>query len=547
MTTHKLLTYPLLLAALLAPVASCMSQDHGQDYDLENTDDTKADGATTAPQVTDDQLNGIWLVSTDGQDGERATMIESWSAIGIQLHDGATVTPLVRSADTLTGDGITLTVHPNKAGIRDDELEGTIGGQTVTLRRDTKVKAPITVAFPGNEPYRAWLEDTILPLAQQDRESFKRFSHSQVYAFLSRCELYKHGSWFREYMKGSTWAEQSKSFSNIIYAMDHQTTTPHAIVGNYKFQTAVKANLKDPTKIGLALSSLGMYFSTAAGGALRFPIASDSTAYFITDRPARAELLGLVVMDTPTHGPLASTFGRQLLDLGAMPASDDPTYARTMLELLAKTDNSRAEQLSPTGRSALTDWFSVMTIEDYRGVAFGYPTLGWGYNMTNVQFYGLVVRSLARPGMTDSTGQPIAGQVIVGNTLEPGDPSYADVLNGGNDMQEYPDMARLKQLATQFLVQYHPDVVNNVYSAFATIIPLDQADYRAQQDIFHYITAQFYAPQSRGLTGATADQAIAAVAALFDTLDADSANFQAFILANGITQATTPAPKSTGF
>ncbi|MBI3181917.1 MAG: hypothetical protein HYZ28_07210 [Myxococcales bacterium] len=125
------------------------------------------------------------------------------------------------------------------------------------------------------------------------------------------------------------------------------------------------------------MSTFGMYFPTSAGRSLRLPITSDSTAYFITDRPVRAERIGLVVMDTPSHGPLASTFGRQLLDLGEMPASDSPACARAMMDLLAKSDVSRAGQ------------------------------------------------------------------------LRPGDPSYADVLNHGNDMQEYPDMARLKTLTTR--------------------------------------------------------------------------------------------------
>ena len=545
---RKLISQTLLFASLLGPVAACvdMASDDPQDYDLEDTD-SKADGTTT-PQVTTDQLNGIWVVTSSGQTAATPMVIYSWDAIGIQLHDGDKVLQLTRNVNELTGTGVDLTIDPKKAGIRDDVMDGTIDGRTVHLSRDTKTKDPITLSFPGNEPYRMWLQDTVMPMAQQDRESFKHFYHTSVYAFLSKCELYKHGTWFRQYMKGDTWADQSKSFSNIIYAMDYQSTTPHAIVGNYKFQHAVQANLKDPSKIGLALSSLGMYFSTAAGGALRMPITSQSTAYFITDRPARAELLGLVVMDTPAHGPLASTFGRQLLDMGAMPASDSPIYARTMLDLLAKADNTRASQLSGTGQSALTDWFSVMAIEDYRGVAFGNPELGWGYNMTNVQFYGLIVRSLARPTQNDSTGKPILGQVIVGSQLEPGDPSYADVLNGGNDMQEYPDMARLKQLATQFLVRYHPDVVNNVYSAFATVIPKAQADWRAQNDIFHYVTAQFYsATQTRNITGPVATNAVNAVAALFDTLNADSANFQAFILTQGVTQSNTPAPKSTGF
>ncbi|MGE5183659.1 MAG: hypothetical protein ACM31C_16420 [Acidobacteriota bacterium] len=543
----KRLAYLLSLGALLHAAPACMDDGAADspDDNLEDQDN-KADISSTTPVVTDDQLNGLWRTSAGSSD----LVIESWSAIGIRLHgpDG-NVIQLARTGDELAGDGVQLAIHPNKAGIRDDSMDGTIAGQTVHLTRDTAVKPPITLAFPGDRPYRVWLQDTIMPMAQQDRESFKHFTHSPVMSFLYSCELYRHGSWLNKYMKGDTYQDKAKSFANIIYAMDYSDTTPHAIVGNYKFQTAVKANLKDQSQIGLALSSFGMYFSTAAGGALRLPITSDSTAYFITDRPARAALLGLVVMKTPAHGPLASTFGRQLLDLGAMQASDSSSYARAMMELLVKSSNKSASLLSGTGRSALTDWYSVMAIEDYRGVAFGDPGLGWGYNMTNGQFYGLVVRALARPGQLDSAGHPILGQVIVGSTLQPGDPSYADVLNGGNDMQEYPDMSRLKTLATSFLRQYHTDAVQRVQNAFANIVPASELDWRAQSDIFHFITAQLYDSQGRTskLVGAQADDAIEAVVGLLDTLNADRANFETYILQNGVTQSNMPAPRSTGF
>lgn len=533
----KNFAYALALTAVLVP--ACADSVDGPDDNLEDTD-TKADGSTT-PQISDDQLNGLW--------GADDYTIESWSAIGIRIHLGDKVVQLTRTGNDLAGDGVALTANPHKAGIKDDELTGTIAGQTVSLKRDTEVKDSLTVAFPGTEPYRMWLSDTVLPLAQQDRESFKQLDKAEMFTFLKSCELYKHGSWLRTYMKGATYADQAKSFSNIIYAMDGVETTPHAIVGNYTFQNAVKKNLKDQSKIGLALSSFGMYFSTAGGGALRMPIAHDSMAYFITDRPARAALLGLVVMATPTHGPLASTFGRQLLDMGTMPSTDDAPYGKTMMELLTKADNHSAEQLSGTGKSALTDWFAVMAIEDYRGVAFGNPDLGWGYNMTEVQFFGLVTRSLARPGQMDSTGKPILGQVIVGNQLEPGDPSYADVLNGGNDMQEYPDMARLKQLATQFLNAKHPDLVANVKTAFGSVVPVNELDWRAQNDIFHFVGQQLYDNQGReaSLKGASADRAVAAVTAMLDALRSDSASFEAYILSQGVTKANTPAPKSTGF
>lgn len=540
----KTLTYLALAAALLP---ACADPADDVDDNLEDSD-SKADGTTT-PQITDDQLNGQWIETLDGKVQPNDLVVESWSAIGIRLHIDGKVVQLTRTGDALAGDAVALTANPHKSGIKDDELAGTINGHTVSLKRDTAVKDSLTVPFPGTKPYRMWLQDTVLPMAQQDRESFKQLDKSEMFTFLKSCELYKHGSWLRQYMKGDTYAAQAKSFSNIIYAMDGVETTPHAIVGNYTFQNAVKKNLKDPSKIGLALSSFGMYFSTAGGGALRMPIAHDSLAYFITDRPARAELLGLVVMATPTHGPLASTFGRQLLDMGAMPSTDDATYGRTMMELLTKSDNHSAESLSGTGKSALTDWFAVMAIEDYRGVAFGNSDLGWGYNMTEVQFFGLVTRALARPTQTDSTGKPILGQVIVGSQLKPGDPSYADVLNGGNDMQEYPDMARLKQLATSFLTEKHADLVANVKNAFANIVPANQLDWRAQSDIFHFIGQQLYDDQNRqaALTGAAADRAISATLALLDALRTDSANFEAYILAHGITKANDPAPKSTGF
>jgi len=64
-------------------------------------------------------------------------------------------------------------------------------------------------------------------------------------------------------------------------------------------------------------------------------------------------------------------------------------------------------------------------------------------------------------------------------------------------MQEYPDMARLKTLATDFLKRSHPDVVTAVNNAFAQIVPLSQADSRSQADIFHFITSQFYDSQGR--------------------------------------------------
>jgi hypothetical protein len=474
--------------------------------------------------VSDDNLNGIW--SND-------TVIESWPAVGVRLHLGNDVRSLTRSGESLTGPGVSLTIDPKGYYANDDVMDGTIDGKTVHLARDTSSKPPIVLSFPGDRPYRQFLTDVILPEAQRDRESYTILHTQEMNAWLHSCELYKHGSWQSKYLAGSTYAERNASFAKIVSAVSNIKTTPRQMTHESKFTSAVTANLKDPTLAGLAISTFGMYFTTAAGRGLRMPIASDSTAYFITDRPSRGALIGVVAMSTPLHGPLASTFGRQLLDMGAMPKTDDSIYARTMMELLAKSNNARAATLSPTGRSAITDWYAVMAIEDYRGVAFGYPDLDWGTDMTNVQFYGLVARAL--------------GQVIVGTELRPGDPSYADVLNNGGDMQEYPDMSALKQLATSYLRAKHPDLIANVENAFAVVAPKSSLEWAAQSDEFRFVTAELYNANIAALEGTAADKAIDAVVALTDALAKESAAFESYILTSGYTKSSVPAPKSTGF
>ena len=70
----KKLVYAFTLAALLN---GCIGgPDDGVDDNLEDTD-YKADGTTT-PQVTDDQLNGMWKESIGGKTQASDLVIESW-------------------------------------------------------------------------------------------------------------------------------------------------------------------------------------------------------------------------------------------------------------------------------------------------------------------------------------------------------------------------------------------------------------------------------------------------------------------------------------
>lgn len=543
-----------LLSVALLTALSCGTGTDAEAF----IDDARGEGEEAwlddelTTTISDDDLNGLWQAVARPDAGVAAPLavLESWAPVGIRLTYGGTSYALTRSVDTLSqGTQVQLLAKPNDAGVADDTLEGTIGGQPVVFKRDTSPKPPQVIALPQDRPYRDFLTQVLMPAAQVDRESYTVFHADQMAPWLRSCELYRRGSWQRKYMKGETWSEQSQALQSVIGAVNNIKTTPRRMTKEFKFSNALQKNLKPDAGVGLAMSTFGMYFSTAAGRGVRLPIAADSTAYFITDKPSRQTRIGVVAMATPTHGPLASTFGRQLLDLGAMPQADTTTYARTMMELLVSSDPRRAQKLSPVGRSAITDWYAVMAIEDYRGVAFGWPDLGWGYNMTSVQFYGLLVRALARPGAIDASGNAIKGQVIVGSELRPGDPSYADVLNHGNDMQEYADMSRLKTLATAYLRAKHPELTAAVDAAFSKVVPLAELDAWAKADLFHFVCAALYDNRGRTsvLSGANATAAIDSVVALFEVLQAESPQFEAWLLTQGLLKSNVPAPVSDGF
>ncbi|MCK6533723.1 MAG: hypothetical protein L6Q84_12205 [Polyangiaceae bacterium] len=548
-------TRALVLASAFL-LAGCGSSDDGSSEGGDDTplfdaeDDIGADGKADgwSSTINADNLNGLWTTTIDGEQSAEVTMIESWPAIDVRIHMGGTTYQADFNAGNfeINGQDVRLVGKANKKGVSDDTIEGVVAGKNVKMKRDTSSKAPVTLTFPGDRPYRHFLRDEIMPKASYDREAYKTVNSYQLKKWLEACQLYKSGSWAK-WMKGETSSERYKNLNNLIFAVDKQRITPHAVTRNYKFYGAMQTYAK-PETIGLATSSLGMYFSTGAGGAVRMKLTDDTMAYFITDKVTREAKIGLVVMATPTHAPLASTFGRQLLDLGAGPKPDTLAFTRAMMDLMVKSDTKNVGKLSPAGRSSLVDWYSVMAIEDYRGIAFN-NGLDWGYNMTNMQFFGLVARALARPTEKDSKGKPVIGQVIVGNQLRPGEASYGDVLNNGNDMQEYPDLAKLKQLATKYLTAKHPTVVAAVKAAYKNVVPESQLNYNAKNDVFHWITSQLYGTNEQldALKGAAADPAIESVVKLIQTLEDNSADFEAYILTQGITKSNEPAPISTGF
>src|SRR5262249_30863102 len=151
------------------------------------------------------------------------------------------------------------TIDPNQTTVLDDAIAGTVNGHTIELERDSAAKPSITLAPPGDRPYRAYLNDLLIPAAQEDRESYSSAKVTPMKTFLHSCQLYKSGSWQRKFIKGATAAERNANFDKIIYALSGQKVTPHTITRNYRFYSAVNDNLKDPSLAGLAMSTFGMY------------------------------------------------------------------------------------------------------------------------------------------------------------------------------------------------------------------------------------------------------------------------------------------------
>jgi hypothetical protein len=525
---------------------------------------------TTSAQYFD-ELNGVWTASLNGKPTATRALTESYPPLGVRLTFQDRVVPVTKDGDTLTSDAsVSLRVTGLNTPARDDDtIRGTFFEQQLVLRRDVTPKAPIVVELPGDRPWVRFMQEVLIPKSAEDRDTYHTFQAAEAGQFLRSCQLYRSGYWQTKYMQGATKAQQDQSFSSVITGTNGASLTPRTILLT-RFNTALvnKLNAKAKSEKALALSSLGMYFSTAAGGALRIRVTPDSTVYYITDR-RQNDKLGLVVMATPAHPPLASSFGKWLLDFGAMPKADDAAFARALLETMAESSTKAAASLSAVGKSAFTDYLGVMAIEDQRGVMFNNQSLRWGYNMTSASFCALIVRALSHGQMRkgpDQLGgkQELASQVIVsdpgaeGGKLRPGDPSYFDTLNGGadalhggkkggNDMQEGPGMGVLKQLTTEWLRSRSPALVAAVEASLASVVPAAEIASRAKADIFHFMCENFYDSRMKNLSTVQATAVVEAGMALMDKIASDSKDLEAFILTKGITKSNAWAPRASGF
>ena len=497
--------------------------------------------------VTDDDLNGLWIATVNGTVLPKDAVIESWTAVGIRLTLDGKSYQLTRSADALSGAGVALTVNAVASGVYDDTVTGTVDGATVSMRRDSYVKAPITLTFPGDRPFRQYLLEVIAPAAQQDRESFVIMHSYKMGDWLKTCELYKHGSWQRKYFKGATYAEQTASFFNVVNAVDLQKVNPRRMTKNYKFSQALQANLADPNLMGLAMSTFSMYFTTAAGR--RCACRSPATRWRTSSPIARCARSASAWW----RWPLRATGRSPAPSAGS--CSTWATCPRATATVRADGDGAdgevrREERGRALGRGPLGDHRLVRGDGDRglprRRVRHPDPRLGLQHDQRAVLRPRRAGARAAR--QVDSAGKPVIGQVIVGSQLRPGDPSYADVLNNGNDMQEYSDMAQLKTLTTPYLRLKHPELIAAVESAFARRAD-DRARLAGAQTTSSTSSARSSTTQgppgrAQGRRGRPGGRS--SVVALFDTLNAESAQLEAYLLARDL-KSNVAAPKSTGF
>lgn len=408
--------------------------------------------STSSAQVMDD-LNGVWTMTLDGQAVDGRVMTESYHGIWIrQLPSGEPI-ELERSGDDLTskagsttgitdvigGGGTANATTPqvklkitglNTKDKADDKLTGTWFGKKAVFSRDLSAKGPIELnlsAGIGDRPWVRFMREVLIPKSAEDRETWHRFHKQHGGGWIMGTELGAKGYWIS---KG--WVRDQNTFNRVFQDYHDVLNSPRSILST-KLSTLVGNAMRADKQgeKGLALSSLGMYFSTASGGSVRLIITEnrDSIVYYITDKRAH-ERTGLVVNATPTHRPLASSFGKWQNDAGEMVLADDDPYDRAVLELMVKSNTSSMNDVSKTGRSAFTDYMGIMAIEDQRGVMFGNDDLDWGRNMTEASFVISIIRALghgqyrqkpqyrAAPERT-ITDEPLALTASADGQLEP--------------------------------------------------------------------------------------------------------------------------------
>ena len=282
------------------------------------------------------------------------TVIESWSAIGIRIHYSGTSHPAHPLGDKLTGDRLR------------------IDGQAEQVRRSTTTRSTArstarpcsSRATPRSSLRSRWRSPATGRTVVADRHdhaaraagsrvvqgarSTTRCSRSSTLRALQARLVAAHVHEGR-HVRRSGEVVQRTSSTRMNGVTDHAARDRRQL----QVPSAVKANLKDPTKIGLALSSFGMYFSTAARRRAA-PADDERLDGVLHHRPPGARRADRPRRDGHADPrPARSTFGRQLLDMGAMPAADSRRYARTMMELLVKSDNKRRD--APVGDRPLGD------------------------------------------------------------------------------------------------------------------------------------------------------------------------------------------------
>lgn len=545
--------------------------------------------AGTASAQTMDNLNGMWKVKLNGQTVEGNALTESYHGVRIRLLPDGPVVDLVRNGDVLTSSGGSgngfvdnLNGETNAAGgpqvrltvagletrkTSDDKISGTWFGKQIELTRDTRSKRPVEIDMStGDRPWVRFMREVLIPRSAEDRETYHRFDAGRGGAWLKGTQLGASRYWIT---KG--WIKSDAAFNGMIQGYNGTYNTPRNVLST-KLNTLVQENIRQDKagEVGLALSSLGMYFSTASGGSVRLVVTKnrDSIVYYITDKRAH-ERTGLVVNATPTHKPLASSFGKWQNDAGDMTLADDEPYDRAVLELMVKSNTTSMNQVSGTGRGAFTDYFGIMAIEDQRGVMFGNDGLDWGRNMTEASFIISIIRSMShgeyrkRPvyqggEIVESNDKELDMKVVVSSwggpaTLQRGSPSYIDTLNGadnalagghkgGNDCQVH-QMSTMSELFTKWLRAKQPAVIDRLEAALKPFAyPVGTSN------VLHAMTETFYDNDNFGkCTPAQGTEIVEAGMEMFRAVRKNSKDFEAFILASGVKKSDEWAPRASGF
>ncbi len=285
-----------------------------------------------------------------------------------------------------------------------------------------ETRSRVTAPLAGKKTWREFVREDLARIAEAERG---RVVHVDAKRAL---ELVRSAELSRYYL--SAFEGREEGLERALAALEGSKLALRDLAASRELTDALTPNLvawakRDEHELSKWRTTFARLIALGSGRGVAMRVADDSVATWLPDG-----IDGAAFSRAPRHGTLATGFARFLDDVGEMPASDDAHFWPFVLEVMTRTDVSRAKELSPLGRTAATGWLALNAAESLRDME------EWGPDLTRALFTARVVRALG-------------GRVLVRPAADRwevrfGSPSYFHVLNDGAGLSDRPEIRELR-------------------------------------------------------------------------------------------------------